>query len=85
MTIIPATVQHITRRGKGSIVFVPVLWVDGELTTLSDGKPRISRLAAFRTACAAGRRLFAKKGPSRAVLRRFKPGEEEQLMEAAQS
>jgi hypothetical protein len=81
MTIIPGTIpQFVDGR-----CWLAVLWVDGVLTSISGEEPRESRNAASRAAWRAGRRLFASRPRSSAVvLRRFNAGEEEALMAKAE-
>jgi len=76
-TIIPATLQQLQL--KSTIVYVPVLWVDGKLVGIANERPRATQLAASRAAWKAARKI-----PLPTILRNFRGDEEERFMEAAE-
>lgn len=81
MTIIPAYIQQFS----DGLCYLPVLWVNGLLTSISGEEPYLSRNSASRAAWRAGRRLYEAQPRSKAViLRRFERDEEDRLMAAAE-
>lgn len=80
MVIIPAYIQQ----NGDELCWLPVLWVNGVLTSISGEEPRSTRNGASRAAWRAGRRLYEAQPKHTALLRRFERGEEERLMSAAE-
>lgn len=81
MVIIPGTIPQFA----DGPCHLAVLWVDGILTSISGEEPWSSRNTASRAAWRAGRRLYASRPRSSAVvLRRFERGEEERLIASAE-